>query len=52
MKFNIDYRERSAGLSMVKLIFYGDVNEKGGYCKQARKKRSPENCLQLPKAKE
>jgi ribonuclease J len=31
MKFNIqDCRERSAGLSMVKLIFYGGVNEIGG----------------------
>jgi hypothetical protein len=37
---------------MVKLIFYGDVNEKGGYCKQAQKNCSPENCPQLPKAKE
>jgi DNA-binding Lrp family transcriptional regulator len=26
--------------------------EKGGYCKQARKNCSPENCPQLPKAKE
>ena len=26
--------------------------EKGGYCKQARKNCSPENCPQIPKAKE
>ena len=26
--------------------------EKGGYCKQARKNCNPENCPQLPKAKE